>query len=166
MRSIPRRRSSVDTMRRSFWPSIMKSQRQIRYNEWDYDALVYSLLPFPRSLSKQDISRIATAQTILLAIAMKLGSSGNRCREKSFIPFHSNPSCSLKNSRKAGSSTKEARSLGLWSWSWSSYSPIEIIDLRLSAAERPDRCERQICARSPSSCRRPFLILTPSEEER
>ncbi len=81
----------MDTMRRSFWPSIIESQRQIRYDEWDYDALVYSLLPFPRSLSKQDMSRIATAQTILLAIAMTLRFSGNRYREKKFhtIPLES-----------------------------------------------------------------------------
>ena len=78
-----------------------------------------------------------------------------------FIPFHSNPSWSLKNSRKAGSSSKDARSFGVCS-----SSTIETIDLRLSAAdERPDR-ERHICAKRPSSCRRPFLILTPSKEER
>lgn len=79
------------------------------------------------------------------------------------LPFHSNPSCNLKNSRNAGSSFREARSLvdcdcdcfeGLAGTK----------ELRRSAALLD--LERQIWARRPSSWRRPFLILIPSFDER
>lgn len=75
------------------------------------------------------------------------------------LPFHSNPSCSLKNSRKAGSSLNIARSFGACCCC-SAFAT----DLRLSVAgaER----ERQIWASRPSSWRRPLRILTPSKEER
>lgn len=152
MRSMPRRRSRVDTKRRSFWPSRTgRSAREV-FQSTNGGCEVL-LLPFPRSLSRQDMSRIATiARSSQHWSATLFGA---------FIPFHSNPSWSLKNSLKAGSSSNDARSFGACS-----SSTIETIDLRLSAAEdRPDR-ERHICAKRPSSCRRPFLILIPSREER
>lgn len=101
--------------------------------------------------------------------------AARKCGKISLLPFHSNPSCNLKNSRNAGSSFKLANSLGCAAPSPAP--PAPIMDRRLSAAtvDEDDEelefgvdldDERQICARSPSSCRSPFLILMPSKEER
>ena len=69
-------------------------------------------------------------------------------------PFHSNPSCSLKNSRKAGSSFNDDSSF------------VVCLDAPLAPTAELRRSvaflERQIWARRPSSWRRPFLILMPS----
>ncbi len=78
------------------------------------------------------------------------------------LPFHSNPSCSLKNSRNAGSSLNIARSFGACCCCCSS---AFATDLRRSIAAGAER-ERQIWASRPSSWRRPLRILTPSKEER
>jgi len=78
------------------------------------------------------------------------------------LPFHSNPSCSLKNSRNAGSSLNIARSFGACCCCCCS---AFATDLRRSIAAGAER-ERQIWASRPSSWRRPLRILTPSKEER
>lgn len=72
------------------------------------------------------------------------------------VPFHSKPSCSLKNSRNAGSSSSEESSLVVCFEELAGTT-----ELRRSAAGVGDR-ERHIWARSPSSWRRPLRILTPS----
>lgn len=76
------------------------------------------------------------------------------------LPFHSNPSCSLKNSRKAGSFFNDDNSLvDCFD------APFTITELRRSAGEDDD-LDRHICARRPSSCRRPLRILMPSLEDK
>ena len=77
------------------------------------------------------------------------------------VPLHSNPSCSLKNSLNARSSLKALSSFGVWA-----VLSVFIIDLRRSAAVGFDDRHRHSCARSPSNCFRPFLILLASEQER
>ena len=76
------------------------------------------------------------------------------------LPFHSNPSCSLKNSRNAGSSFRDDNSFVCCF-----DVPFSTTELRLSASWGAD-LEMQIWARRPSSCRKPFRILTPSLEDK
>jgi hypothetical protein len=71
--------------------------------------------------------------------------------------FHSNPSCSLKNSLNAGSSLSSVSSLR-----WDE----EVVDGEESSLVASMDCRReglgrarQICARSPSTWRRPLRIL-------
>lgn len=111
---IPWIRSSVLTMRRSYWPSPPRATSQ----------------------SSVDSRRCAT--------------------------FHSKPSWSLKNSRKAGSEPRSGRPfrggeeedsgdfVGEEEVGWCCF-----LGLLLGP-------ERQICARRPSTCFRPFLILALS----
>jgi len=61
------------------------------------------------------------------------------------VPFHSKPSCSLKNSRNAGSSFKDDSSLAVCF-----EAPVGATELLRSAAVVLV-CERHIWARSPSS---------------
>ena len=101
-----------------------------------------SLVPeedFERRRSRVDIRRIATvwgkvfsANYSLMVIII-------------VVPFHSNPSCNLKNSRNAGSSFNDNNSLVVCCFEAGA-----TIELRRSAAEGLDR-ERQIWARRPSS---------------
>ena len=193
MRRIPWRRSRVEIIRRSFWPSRKPLAfeplcRRQSHSEGNGGHL---LLPFPSNLSKHAISLMATVNT---PRPLSINFSSPKCFsslnspgllpfhfylqsvEIVLLPFHSNPSCNLKNSRNAGSSFKLANSLGCAAPS--SAPPAPITDRRLSAAavDMDDddegvefldlEGEMQICASSPSSCRSPFLILMPSKEER
>src|SRR3569833_1838617 len=68
--------------------------------------------------------------------------------------FHSKPSCSLKSSKKAGSSASSA----------------SVLDLR-SCSPSPESADflggdKQMGARRPSTCFRPFLIFMPSYDVR
>lgn len=149
------------------------------------------LLPFPSNLSKHAISLMATVDTHEFSASTSLHQKlihlsilpthcfshpSQKMWQISPLPFHSNPSCNLKNSRNAGSSFKLANSLGCAA---PSSIPPPITDRRLSAAaadvDEDDEGvefgvdlddERQICARRPSNCRSPFFILMPSKEER
>lgn len=71
------------------------------------------------------------------------------------VPFHSKPSCSLKNSRKAGSSFRDDNSLVVCF-----DAPMGTTELLRSAGVLVR--DRQIWARSPSSWRKPLRILAPS----
>jgi hypothetical protein len=123
-------------MRRSFWPSVRRKVGQWLRGDGEVVAGVL-LFPFPKRRSRQAIRRIAT--------------------------FHSKPSCSLKNSRKAGSSFSCDSSLGVRLLSLVGETAIDC--LRFSTGVVPEP-ERQICARRPSSWRRPLRILPASKEER
>ncbi len=117
-----------------------------------------SLLPFPNSRSRQAINRNATTAP------HHQPPSPYPYPSPPHSPFHSNPSCSLKNSRNAGSSPSVARSFVPCS-----FIPALVVatDLRRSTAEVAGaERERQIWASRPSSWRRPLRILTPSKEER
>jgi hypothetical protein len=73
--------------------------------------------------------------------------------------LYSNPSCNLKNSRNAGSSGSSPRVLG------DDVLNSGEIDARRFDGDECADVERQICASSPSICRRPFRIFRPSLEE-
>jgi hypothetical protein len=75
------------------------------------------------------------------------------------VTFHWKLSCSLKNSRNAGSPDSSRRARG----GGGSF-PGESTDRLFSAAEVGE--ERQICARRPSTWRRPLRIRPWSKDER
>ena len=124
-------------------------QRLIVYPKGDV------LLPFPSNRSRQAISLMATSRITRSA------SRYPQYINSKHTPFHSNPSCNLKNSLNAGSSFKDANSLGVRSLLLGFAT-----DLRFSAAGIFDDFDKHICASNPSNCRKPFLILPESKEER
>lgn len=94
-----------------------------------------------------------------------LATSQSRVGRRRCAMFHSNPSWSLKNSRKAGSDERSASALrGGFGDSWEEEycAPRGLAVDCLEDEEDDDGPERQICARRPSTCLRPFLILIPS----
>jgi len=79
--------------------------------------------------------------------------------------FHSNPSCNLKNSRNAGSSLSSPSCFLIGG----SLPGSTIMDLGLfegAIGFDGEVDERQIWARSPSTCRNPLRILPPSYEDK
>ena len=77
--------------------------------------------------------------------------------------FHSNPSCSLKNSRNAGSCDSCARSLR----AAAAFSPPPLLlPLSLSGVLGGFGFERPIWASKPSTWRRPLRTLGPSYDDR
>jgi hypothetical protein len=100
----------------------------IKSNVWIINRSFCPSFVLPSNLSKQFTKRIAT--------------------------FHSNPSCSLKNSLNAGSfpsSFKALRGGGSF--------PGSMTERLFSAAVFGELELKQICARRPSTCRKPFRIL-------
>lgn len=108
-----------------------------------------------KSLCQSAVSGVAVLGNVLLPMP----SSRSRQLTSLEATLYSNPSCSLKNSRNAGSSGSSPRVFG-----------DEVLDSgetdarRLDGAECAD-VERQIWASNPSICRRPFRIFSPSLEE-
>lgn len=84
--------------------------------------------------------------------------SQSRVVSRRWAMFHSKPSCSLKNSRKAGSPERSASTLRdgcSRSRPWSAACFLGLLGPK-----------RQIWARRPSTCLRPFLIFPPSKDDR
>lgn len=152
---MPWRRSSVEMMSRSFWPSEIH-QSSVHSIETLVERVETYCFPFPEVFPGR---RLAVSQLWAPCISVK-ASTRPVCVAWS-VPLHSNPSCSLKNSLNAGSSFKAPSSLGTCA-----VLPVLTIDRRLSAAVGFDERHRHNCARSPSNCFRPFLILLASEQER
>lgn len=97
MRRIPWRRSNVETMRRSFWPSggTLVAAEETTHEEEVHTA---SLPKKPFQTGNKSYCNYPS-QHIL-----------NYKFVPWFLPFHSNPSCNLKNSLNAGSSFNDANS--------------------------------------------------------
>jgi hypothetical protein len=73
-----------------------------------------------------------------------------------YLPFHSNPSCNLKNSQKAGSCLNSASFLDVGGLR---------ISMTLARRSTPPGMERHICANRPSIWRRPLRILPASLDD-
>lgn len=119
------------------------------------------------------LSRALNIRVFMLPSSL-LASSRSRVWIRRVAMFHWNPSCNLKNSRKAASSLKSERNLdccflGICCCCCASsedclglVAGVVLGDLLAAAAW----ADRQIWARRPSTCRKPFLTLGPSKEER
>ena len=120
------------------------------------------LLAFPRNRSRQEMSLRATSgKCVSQWVLSRYDRLDRGCWGMWAIPFHWKPSCSLKNSRNAGSSFNCDNSFGVLSLLC-----VVAIDRLLSGGGVLPDCERHICDRSPSSCRSPLRILSELFEER
>lgn len=106
--------------------------------------------------------------------SLPLAMSRSRVPMRRRATFHSKPSCSLKNSRKAGSCDRRPRSLrgGEDGGSGPPASPSAPPPPLPVESPEPRRArpglasDRQICASRPSTWRMPLRTLGPSNEER